>query len=124
MSLQSSKKVLIGPGKKVLTVLGVMNKTLHYKEKMLRIDIYIVEELEHPLLSRDASEQLDIVQRLDQVEASGSNTVDPKREYPKLSSGWGHVKIPYRIKLRPAAEFLALMTVRKVTIPLLGRTKT
>lgn len=77
-----------------------------------------------PFLSRDASEQLGIVQRLDQVEASGSNTVDPKREYPKLSSGLGHVKIPYRIKLGPDAEFLALMTHWRVAILLLGKTKT
>lgn len=86
--------------------------------------MYIVEELEQPLLSRDASAQLGIVQRLDQIDSSRSSVVDPKREYLKLFSGLGHIKVQYTIKLRPDAEPFALMTVRRVAIPLLGKTKT
>lgn len=101
-----------------------MNETLYYRDKSFRTDLYIAEELEQPLLSRDASKQLGIVHCLNQVDSLRSSTVDPKREYPKLFTGLGHVKIPYTIKLRPDAEPLVLMTPRRVAIPLLDKTKT
>ncbi|XP_042150091.1 uncharacterized protein LOC120850155 [Ixodes scapularis] len=43
VSLQNPKKVLKGPSKKSLTVLGVMNETLYYRGKTFMTDIYITK---------------------------------------------------------------------------------
>lgn len=100
-----------------------MNQILHYKDKIIRNDIYVVNKLEEPILSRDASKQLGIVQRLNLVGALPNVMGDPKTAHPKLFSGLGYTKILYKVKLRLDAEPWALMTPRIVVIPPLGKTK-
>lgn len=70
VSLQSPEKLLKCPSQKTLTVFGVMNETLHYRLELQSGSVYC-RGIEQPLLLRDASEQLGIVHRLDQVDSCG-----------------------------------------------------
>lgn len=120
--LQTPTKILKGPGRHELDVLGMITKDMTYRTKSIKADLYIVNNLDKPLLSRDASEKLGIVKKICDVTTRTGN-VKPEREFPKLFSGLGHVKEVYKIELRDDAVPLALMTPWRVAIPLLNKTK-
>ena len=71
------------------------------------------------LLGRPAIESLEIVKKIDEVEAK-----DYVAEYPKLFTGLGKLEGPeYTIKLKPDAKPFALSSPRRVPVPLLPKVK-
>jgi len=61
LKIQPTEKVLFGPGRTKLDVEGVTTVTLHYKDKSVQEDIYILPTQNTPLLSRGALLKLDLL---------------------------------------------------------------
>ncbi|XP_036001498.1 uncharacterized protein K02A2.6-like [Fundulus heteroclitus] len=119
--LQNTKKVLMGPGRSQLKVKGKFTATLQRKDKHVMEDIYVVEGLNTPLLSRQAATALQLVARLDVTTLDSKETI--KKEFPELFSGLGTMKGEYNIVLKPGAQPFSVSTPRRISLPLLPKVK-
>lgn len=106
-SLERPTMILKGPSRHELDVLGMITKDMTYRTKSTRADLYVVNDLDEALLSRDASEKLGIVRKVCDVATLRTGDVKQESEFPKLLvSGLGHVKEAHKIELRDDAVFL------------------
>lgn len=122
-ALTTPTRALKGPSQERLTVLGVLKAQIQYRDKVTITDIYVIPELQTPLLSRADSEILGVVKRMNEVLACQPTAVDPRTEFPALFHGLGHVRVPYTIKLRPDAVPLSLASPRRIPLPLMDEIK-
>lgn len=76
-SLQRPTKVLKGPGRYELDVLGIITEDITYRAKLTKADLYVVNNLDQSLLSRDANERLGIVRKIYDVTASQAGNTKP-----------------------------------------------
>ena len=116
--LQKSTKGLFGPGQNSLQVFGMSSSKMECKGAVTSQDVYVVKNLQEPLLGRPAIEVLHLIQRLESVQ---STSVNYREVYPKLYSGLGRMKESYKIRLREYAIPYAVSAPRRV--PLLLQTK-
>ena len=119
--LQASDQKLYGPGKNLLRVRGMYIADISFKgEKCEAERIYVVEDLEEPLLSRPVVLGLKLIRRVDSIE-----TLDPRRDFPKLWQGLGKVKPEaapeYTITMKPEAKEFAVAAPRRVPVPYLKK---
>jgi len=119
--LEKATKILKGPGRSPLNVKGKFTATLCKRDKSTKEDIYVVEGLSTPLLSRSAAIALQLVVRLDDVSLDCKEAI--KQEFPKLFSGLGKMKCEYTIVLEPGARPFSITTPRRISLPLLPRIK-
>ncbi|KAJ8403171.1 hypothetical protein AAFF_G00353880 [Aldrovandia affinis] len=89
-TLERATLVLKGPGRVPLKVKGKFTATLSKRNKTTKEDIYVVEGLSTPLLSRPAATALQLVARLEDVSLDSKETI--KQEFPKLFSGLGKME--------------------------------
>ena len=134
--LKKSDKALFGPGSEKLCVLGKFESELESNEKFVVQDIYVVRGLHQALLGRPAIKLLNLISgmKLNAINIGGSNvnkstTENVKKSqsyqdrYPKVFNGLGKTKWEYKIRLREGAQPYALMTPRKVPLPLMNKVK-
>lgn len=69
VSLTEPTKRLRGPGQDRLRVVGVLRGDITYKTNKVATDVYVLKNLESPLLSRRDSEKLGVIKRLNEVSA-------------------------------------------------------
>lgn len=119
--LERPDRILKGPGRTALTVKGKFAATLSKRNLTVNEDIYVVEGLTTPLLSRPAAIALMLVARLDHISLDSTDAV--MQEFPKLFSGLGKMEGEYNIVLRPGAKPFAVSTPRRVSLPLLPQIK-
>ncbi|KAM7294979.1 arylsulfatase B [Ixodes scapularis] len=74
-----STKILEGTGPHELDVLGMITKDMTYRTISTRADLYVVNDLDEALLSRDASEKLGIVRKVFNVANLRAGDVKPER---------------------------------------------
>ena len=120
-TLQASDQKLYGPGKNLLRVRGMYLADISVKGEKCRSEkVYVVEDLEEPLLSRPVVLGLKLIKRVDSVE-----TLDPRRDFPKLWQGLGKVKPEaapeYAITMKPDAKEFAVAAPRRVPVPYLKK---
>lgn len=123
MPLVEAKRVVKKPSRTTLNVLGLLRADISHKKIRISADVYVLKELDEPLLSRSHSVELGLVQRLSAVVDTQPGTVDPKGEFPQLFQGLGCVKQPYKVKLRKDAVPLSLSTPLRIPIPLMEKIK-
>ena len=119
--LSSSDRILRGPSKCSLQVLGKFLATLQKDQSKTQEQIYVVRELQKALLGRPAIESLGLLIRVDEVLSSKTVVVS---KFPHLFTGLGCMKGAYHIDLRPDATPFALTVPRRVAIPLMEKVKT
>ena len=124
--LRSTSKTLFGPGQEKLPVKGVVKgvlKTSSLKETLQ--DIYVIGNLKEPLLGRPAIDALNLVQKVETIQADERSVIEDevKSTYPNLFKGLGKLDGEFSIKLKPDSTPLALTTPRRVAIPLLNKVK-
>ncbi|CAB4038732.1 Transposon Ty3-G Gag-Pol poly, partial [Paramuricea clavata] len=124
--LRSTSKTLFGPGQEKLPVKGVVKgvlKTSSLKETLQ--DIYVIGNLKEPLLGRPAIDALNLVQKVETIQADESSVIEDevKSTYPNLFKGLGELDGDFSIKLKPDSTPFALTTPRRVAIPLLNKVK-
>ena len=134
-----TNKVLIGPYKTKIPCVGKMNATIKTKSGIVTEEVFIVPNLEKPLLSRKAGVALKLIQKVneinkvnkidvvDEVTEKVTTSAEYKqkivRQYPELFTGLGEIPGKYQIKLIENPEPFALHVPRKVPLPLLKKTK-
>ena len=106
--LQRPGKILCGPSKQPLDVLGHITVQLTYKQCSIRHNVYIVQSLNQNLLGLPAILALNILSRLDNL----STTSTIPSQFPDLFQGLGTMKTEYEIKLQHEARPFALSTAR------------
>jgi len=117
-TLRYPEKILYGPGNQKLLVRGCFLGTLRLGRKEVKQEIYVLPELQVPLLGRPAIESLSLLQRVNFV---GVTAVQQK--YPKLFEGLGIMGSEYKIRMKEGATPFAITTPRRVATPLLPKVK-
>ncbi|KFD48333.1 hypothetical protein M513_10825 [Trichuris suis] len=137
---------LLGPSNRPLHVLGSFQATLKHKEHHVDEMCYVIRDLGEPLLSRQASVSLHLIQKvcfvtlpdvqrpavigsseIDANSSIGTEAIecacrrDPEfakvvKKYPTLFKGLGTLKGEYKIQLKPGAEPHAISAPRRVAI--------
>ena len=116
-NLQRAHKKLFGPCKSKFHCLGILQAKLRLNGKSCDEDVYVVENLETPLLGRSACLALDTVAKVGTVMQSAD---DIKARFP---SGLGCMDGEYEIKMTPLHEPFNQTTPRRIPIPLLPKVK-
>ncbi len=102
-------KLLYGPGRNALDIVGELTVTLSYKQTSSPQQIFVVRGLKRNLLGLPAITALNLAARLD-------STIDYKtlieESFPSIFQGLGNLGEPYEIKLQPDAKPYALYTPR------------
>ena len=111
-------KILYGPGRQTLDVVGQLETTLYYKGQSSKQQLFVVRGLNTNLLGLPAIVALNLAARLD---ATADYTSLIHDSFPSVFEGLGNLGEPYSIKLKPDAKPHALFTARTVPLPL--RTK-
>ena len=120
-NLLRARKKLFGPSKSKLHCLSILQARLRLNGKWCGADVYVVENLETPLLGRSACLALDTVAKVGTVTQSAD---DMKERFPNVFSGLGCMDGEYETKLTPSHEpFNQTTTPRRVPIPLLPKVK-
>ena len=121
-SLSKCDKTLMGPCKHKLCCLGNFTAVLCVDDKVVRELIYVVKDLERPLLGRNAAEKLKLVNRVDTVSSDDYKTKVANR-HPKLFTSLGQMKDSYIITLKEDAKPFAISVPRKLPLPLYQKTE-
>ena len=121
-SLGKCDKTLMGPCNHKLCCLGNFTAKLRVDDKVIRELIYVVKDLERPLLGRDAAEELKLINRVDTLSSDDFKTKMASK-HPKLFTGLGQMKDSYTITLKEDAKPFAISVPRKVPLQLYQKTK-
>lgn len=108
--LQKAKRVLCGPDRQPLKVVGEMTVKLSLKAKSCTHTVYVVRGLQNNLLGLPAVRDLGLIQNIESVND------DITSQYPELFTGLGTFKEEYKIQLKPDAQPFALHTSRNVPL--------
>ena len=125
--LQPTNKVLLGPCNYKLNCMGKFKAKLTVNNLSVENDVYVVKDLERPLLSRLDSQNLNLINKIETINKFESKSEDYKgkitAKYPKLFKGLGQIAGEYSITLKDHSTPFALSVPRKVPLPLLSKTK-
>ncbi|XP_054765371.2 uncharacterized protein K02A2.6-like [Lytechinus pictus] len=121
--IQPTNKKLLGPGEKVLTVIGQMTATLQHRDKQIKGTLYVVENQRCSLLSRKACSDLNLICKVEEVDYQNGENANFEAEFPQLFTGLGKLKTAYQITLAPDVKPMCLYTARKVPHQLLPKVK-
>ena len=121
-NLMHSDRILCGPAKNALHVIGQFNATLKHRGGVTSEEVYVVRDLQTPLIGLPAIKALGLVVRVCATE-SGDYATRILNSYPDLFTGLGTLGEEYKICLRPHAQPFALYTPRRVVLPLMNAVK-
>ena len=82
----------------------------------------MVKGLKRPLLSRYASQSLNLINKVDTIDSEEYKN-DIVNQYPDLFNGLGEIEVEYKINLLENSTPFTLTTPRKVPLPLLSKPK-
>ena len=119
VALESSPGKLFGPGGNPLPTKGSFLATFQYQRHKHQERVYIVQNQDSNLLSRNACVHLQLVKRL-VGEVTSSKAA---AEFPNLFEGLGKLSHSYTIQLCPDAKPFCLYAPRRVPHPLLPKVK-
>ena len=86
-------------------------------EKKHAEDVYVLENLEMPLLSRIACTALGLIRKVKTVSTASDKKEEIFQRYPKLFNGLGCLGGEYEIKIDPDVKPFNLTTPRRIPIP-------
>ena len=96
--------------------------TLSLGETSVTEDTYVTKGLKEPLLGQPAIEKLNLLARINEIQ-SQSYEERIKAKYPQLFHGLGELEGEYEIKLKPDAQPFAIMTPRRIPLPMKSKVK-
>ena len=102
--LEPTALKLQGPRKSPIEVKGKMLTTISIKDKGSQQEVWVVPNLEEPLLGRPAIEKLDVLQVKANVCSLAKSRLDLYTEYKDLFEGLGEFKEQYKIELTEDAK--------------------
>ena len=117
---------MIGPCNYKLKCLGKFKAKLNLKTRSIVEDVYLIEALSRPLLSKRDCVSLSLLNRDDVHEIHEVDKLNLKGEesykrniisqYPKLFAGLGEIEGEYEIKLKPNAQPFVVLVVLVIII--------
>ena len=120
--LQTPKKQLFGPASEPLQVLGHFSGLLSHKDKEARQNVFVVEGLKTNLLGLPSISALNLAVRVDSTSTDPPSEPETEqtvcRKFPKVFQGLGNLGKEYHIQLQPDSQPHALLTPRRVPLPL------
>ena len=120
--LQTPKKQLFGPASQPLQVLGHFSGLLSHKDKEARQNVFVVEGLKTNLLGLPSISALNLAVRVDSTSTDPPSEPETEqtvcRKFPKVFQGLGNLGKEYHIQLQPDSQPHALLTPRRVPLPL------
>ena len=102
--------------------LGNYSTKLSIDERSTGEEIYVIRDLERPLLGRHAVESLNLLTRVNSI-AKGDYKAKVRTQVPKLFIGLGRMKAEYTITLQENPKLYEITVPRKVPPPLVKETK-
>ena len=119
--LTAASKVLYGPSRTQLKVIGMFNATLAHRGKMATQSIFVVGGLKKNLLGLPSITALQLAARLDATATDYTESI--LERYPTVFQGLGNFGEEYKIELKPDATPYSLMAPRNIPIPLRPKVK-
>lgn len=122
--IEKCNVTLSGPNGKNLKLVGKINVKLQYKSNIIHSDMYVVDDLKIPILSRDVLLKLKILEfpcdgiQINQVSNQSRSQVEVFKEFPKIFNEIGEFKSEMEIKLQKDAKPFVQSIPRKVPLPL------
>ena len=120
-TLQKPAKVLVGPTRNALKVLGQFDGTFWIGEKTSVETVFVVSGLKSNLLGLPAIKSLQLLQKIYSVSSLQQNI---RERFPKVFSGLGTLGDPYTIKLKEGAKPYALYAPRNIPFALRDKVRT
>lgn len=74
--LNKTSRLLMGPSKQTLSCLGSFIAELQVKDTVAKERVYVIEDLERPLVGKEPDEHLKLISRLDSL---SSRNLDKRR---------------------------------------------
>lgn len=121
IQLREPEKVLCGPDRQKLDVVGCVSVKISYDRRTTSQCVYVIRKLKNNLLGLPAIQSLHLLKKVDEVEVLSTSSV--KEKFPRLFQGLGTLKGEYEIKLKPDAKPFAQPTARNVPLPLRKKVK-
>lgn len=118
--LDTPSKVLHGPSRQPLSVMGVFKGNLTYGNRSSEQPVFVVRGLRSNLLGLPAITALHLAARVD---ATFATEEDVREKFPSVFRGLGSLGEKYEIRLKPDAKPHALFTPRHVPLPLRSKVK-
>ena len=120
ITLKKPAKILVGPTRNALKVLGQFLGTFQIGEKTSTETVFVVSGLKSNLLGLPAIKSLHLLQKIYSV----SSLQNIKDRFPKAFSGLGTLGGPYTIKLKEGAKPYALYAPRNIPFALRDKVRT
>jgi len=117
--LISPKKVLYGPSRRPLQVIGQFEGKLVHKNNTATQTVYVVNGLKTNLLGLPAITALNLATRVDTT----TETPSIIQMYPTVFQGLRNLGEEYTIKTKPGAKPYALFTPQNIPLPLRPKVK-
>ena len=107
VNLSKANKVLFGPDRSNLDVVGQFTGTLAHRERKSKQTVFVVRGLKTNLLGLPATESLQLAARLDSVDSYRERII---ADYPQLFQGLDVLGEPCEIHVDPEAKPFAIFT--------------
>ena len=118
--LKPSNCLLKGADQQPLQVTGSFTGKLSHKNTEICEEIFVIQGLQTPLVGRPAISSLNLVARVTLIQVDRATIA---KSFPQLFKGLGQMTGEYHIKLLPHTTPFALMTPRRIAIPLRPKVK-
>ena len=119
VELSKPEKILSGPSRKPLKVIGQFQGHFVHRTKQTSQSVFVVKGLKTNLLGLPTITALNLAVRVDVI--TNIPEKDIPKQFPSLFQGLGNLGEEYNIQLKPTAKPFAIFTPRHVPLPL--RTK-
>ena len=117
--LQTPDRILYGPAKQALDVLGQFTTTVSHNKYSSQENVFVVRGLKMNLLRLPAITSLRLISTTFALQSAGNIP----SQFPKAFTGFGTMGDEYVIKLKEGAVPYALYTPRNVAFPLKSKVK-
>ena len=126
-ALRKASEALHGPRRNQLQVAGKLTATIRDQQHLTKQEIFIIPDLEEPLLGRPAIEALRLVTIhpiLHTIQSQPKiEPFNPQKEIPELFTGLGEFGEAYSIPLARDAMPYSVPTPRRIPLPLMKETQ-
>ena len=113
--LTPPEKILYGPSRQPLQVIGQFIGEISYKGKSINHPVFVVAGLKTNLLGLPAITSLNLAARINNLHALKDEVLD---QFPSVFQGLGTLGEEYEIQLKSDAKPFSLFTARNVPLPL------
>ena len=113
--LTPPEKILYGPSRQPLQVIGQFIGEISYKGKSINHPVFVVAGLKTNLLGLPAITSLNLAATINNLDALKDEVLD---QFPSVFQGLGTLGEEYEIQLKSDAKTFSLFTARNVPLPL------